>query len=95
MINEKPSMLKIILFSIINGIAAMIVASVVVIPLLFLVSFAFTWDLSETTNTILDKLDIIAVIFIIVTIFEIIDRIFRGIKKSKILTVIRDKADRW
>jgi uncharacterized membrane protein YqjE len=92
---KKPRKLKIFFFSIFNGIASMILSALVIVPLMCLVLLIITWNLSETKETILDKLDIIIVIFCIGTVFEILDRVIRGIRKSKILTIRRDKSDRW
>ncbi|WP_340680695.1 hypothetical protein, partial [Paraglaciecola sp.] len=70
MLDAKPSVMRITICSLINGIAAMLLASLVVIPLIILVSFLFTWEITETLDTFWDKLDIIIVIFIIGSVFE-------------------------
>jgi hypothetical protein len=90
-----PGMLKIILVSIFNGIVAMTAIFFVTVPVIGFILFLIDGELSTTTDTLMDTLDVIIVIFCIGTVLEIIDRIIRGIKKSKILTIIRDKTDRW
>lgn len=95
MSNVKPSILRIFCVSIINGIASIILSTLVLFPLMYLVLLLFTWDFAETIDIFLDKLNVIIVIFSIGTVFEIIDRICRGISNSKILTIRRDKSDRW
>lgn len=93
--DKLPGLFILIIASIFNGIVAMMIASLVVFPMLWLVLFIFGSGSQEAIEIISSKIDIIIVIFSIGSAFEIIDRIIRGKKKSKIIKIIRDKEDRW
>ncbi len=93
--NNRPGLFLIIVASIFNGVIAVSIASLVVLPIAWLVLIIFGTGLHGGIKIIIEKLDIFFVIFSVVAIFEIVDRIIRGSKKSKIIRIIRDKEDRW
>lgn len=72
----------------------MLLTSLVVLPMAWLVSFFISFDISSTNALIYKKLDIILIIYLIGALFEIGDRFYIGIKKNKLVSIIRDKDDR-
>jgi len=73
----------------------MLIILVISIPVIWLVVFCITFNIHDATNAILNKLDIILIIFSIGTLFEIGNRFYIGIKKNKLVSIFKDKADRW
>jgi len=72
----------------------MLLTSLVVLPMAWLVSFFISFDIILTNALIYKQLDIILIIYLIGALFEIGDRFYIGIKKNKLVSIIRDKDDR-
>ena len=72
----------------------MFLSSLIALPIMWIVVFLFSFDAYGTTTTFLNKYDLILVIWFIGTLFEFGDRLYIGIKKNKLVTIIRDKEDR-
>ncbi len=73
----------------------MIMSSFVILPVIWLTMLLFGYSPYGAVNFLYEHLDIMLVVFTIGACFEIIDRIIRGHKKSKIIGIIRNKEDRW
>ncbi|GAA0363102.1 hypothetical protein GCM10009092_29360 [Bowmanella denitrificans] len=73
----------------------MLLSSLIILPTIWVSVFLLSFDFEETTALIVENIDLILVIFTVGTCFEIGDRLYRGAKKGKIITIIRDKDDRW
>lgn len=86
---------RILLISIFNGFIAMVIAFIVIAALAFLVSFLITWDLNKAAGYLSRNLDIFIIAFIVGHLFEVTDRVIRGKRKNKIISIIRDKDERW
>lgn len=93
--NHKNKKLTIIGFSFINGIVAMVIASAVVIPTIFLGLFIISGSFYSAMNNMISNWDVYLFIFFIGLLLEILDRIYRGLNRNKIIRIIRDKGDRW
>ena len=89
--NYKNKKLTIIVFSFINGSVAMAIASSVVIPAIFLGLFIISGSFYSAVNNIISNLDVYLFIYFIGLMLEILDRIYRGLNKNKIIRIIRDK----
>jgi hypothetical protein len=72
----------------------MLLSSFVLLPIIWFVTFLFSFDVSSTNAVMYGKLDVLFVIFLIGTLFEIGDRFYIGIKKNKLVSIRRDKEDR-
>jgi len=83
-----------VLLNLINSVIAMILLALIALPIMWLVVFLFSFDLKETNEAFLNKYDIILVIWCIGSLFEFSDRLYIGIKKKKLVSIIRDKEDR-
>ena len=86
--------IKFALLNLINSVIAMILIALIALPIMWLVVFLFSFEIKETNEVFLNKYDIILVIWFIGLLFEFGDRLYIGIKKNKLVSIIRDKADR-
>jgi hypothetical protein len=86
--------IKFCVLTIINGMISMSLISLVAFPIIWSVVFLFDFDVSSTNAVMYEKLDIIFIIFLIGTLFEVGDRFYIGIKKNKLVSIWRDKEDR-
>lgn len=91
-IDKKPA---IIVFSFVNGSIAMLIASAVFIPAVFIGLSITSGSFDSAINSIFTHWDVYLFIYFIGTLIEVSDRLYRGVKKNKIIKVIRDKEDRW
>lgn len=87
--------MKLLIISIINGFIASLIGWLLILPVIWLVTFFFSFDINKTTNTIISVLDIIVVIALIGALVEIINRIYIGVKQNRIVGVIRKKEEQW
>lgn len=92
---ENDKKLAIIAFSFINGIISMTIASVIFIPTVFVGLFITSGSFDSSINSMLTHWDVYLFIYIIGFLLEVSDRIYRGLKKGKIIRVIRGTEDRW
>lgn len=81
--------------TIINAFLAMALSLLITMPLIWLTVFFFFLEIKSTNDAIYAKSDIIFVIFSIGLLFEIGDRLYRGIKSGNLVSIIRVKQDRW
>jgi hypothetical protein len=93
--NDTDKKLTIIVFSFINGSVAMAIASAVVIPAIFAGLSITSGSFDSAINNMISHWDVYVFIFFIGLLLEIFDRTYRGLKKNKIIKVIRDMEDRW
>ena len=92
--DKEPSALKIILHSIVNGAVASSISAIIMSPILILGCWIFGSSPSETINFFRDNIGYLYIFFSILLVFEVMDRIINGIKKSKIIGIVRGKEDR-
>ncbi|WP_286268708.1 hypothetical protein [Thalassotalea hakodatensis] len=87
--------MKLLIISIINGFIASLISWLLILPVIWVVTFFFSFDINETTNTIVSVFDIIIVIALIGALFEIINRVYIGLKQNRIVGIIRKKEEQW
>jgi len=58
-------------------------------------AFLSSGSFDSAMNNMTTHWDVYAFIYFIGLLLEISDRIYRGVKKNKIIKIIRDKEDRW
>lgn len=92
--DNKPSTLKIILCSMVNGTVASCISAVIMSPIIILGWWVLGNTPFETINFFRDNMGYFYIFFSILLVFEVLDRIIKGIKRSKIMGVIRGKEDR-
>ncbi len=92
--NYPDKKLMIIVFSFINGSISMAIASAVVIPVIFFGLSITSGSFDSAINNMISHWDVYVFIYFIGLLLEISDRIYRGVKKNKIIKIIRDKEDR-
>lgn len=93
--NYTDKKLMIIVFSFINGSISMAIAAAVVIPVIFIGLSITSGSFDSAINNMSSNWDVYVFIYFIGILLEISDRIYRGVKKGKIIKIIRDKEDRW
>lgn len=85
----------ILIASIFNGFFAMIIGFFIITPLAVLISYLIAWDLNKVVGYVYKNIDVLIISFVVGYSFEVTDRVIRGRKKSKIISIVRDKEDRW
>ncbi|WP_031569897.1 hypothetical protein [Rheinheimera texasensis] len=93
--NDTDKKLMIIVLSFINGSVAMAIASAVVFPIIFVGLSITSGSFSSAMNNMISNWDVYGFICFIGLMLEISDRIYIGVKKNKVIKIIRDKEDRW
>lgn len=93
--NYSDKKLMIIIFSFINGSISMAITSVVVIPAIFFGLTITSGSFDSAMNNMIHHWDFYVFIYFIGLLLEISDRIYKGVKKNKIIKIIRDKEERW
>jgi hypothetical protein len=93
--NYTDKKLTIVVFSFINGSIAMAIASAVVIPVIFAGLSITSGSFYSAMNSMISNWDVYVFIYFIGLLLEILDRTYRGVKKNKIIKIIRDTEDRW
>ncbi len=73
----------------------MVIASAVIIPAIFAGLSITSGSFDSAINNMTTHWDVYTFIYFIGLLLEISDRIYRGVKKNKIIKIIRDKEDRW
>ncbi len=92
--DNKPGTLKIILCSIVYGTVASSISAVIISPIVILGWWVLGSAPSETIYFFRDHMGYFYIFFSILLVFEVLDRIIKGVKRSKIMGIIRDKEDR-
>ena len=85
----------ILIASIFNGFFAMIIAFFIITPLVVLISYLIAWDLNNAVGYVYKNIDVLIISFVVGYLFEVTDRVIRGRKKNKIISIVRSKEDRW